>query len=165
MRSFSSTSFYHYQQHTVYFSCSEKWKIQNWLSMLLFISLWLHVVSNMNISEPQLSLYKVLFRAWERYRLQSALSCDTFTKLSVLLDNIRDLYIRKTLVTRGAFHQDGQTGQIVEWSTKHLGFGSIWPEILDNIRMRSIFAGYLRNIDQIFPLIQRKEFESDRSGY
>jgi hypothetical protein len=30
--------------------------------------------------------------------------------------------------------------------------------------MRSIFARYLRNIDQIFPLIQRKEFGSDRSG-
>ena len=39
---------------------------------------------------------------------------------------------------------------------KHLVFGPIWPENLDNIWMRSIFARYLRNIDQIFPLIQRK---------
>jgi hypothetical protein len=26
-------SFYHYQQHTVYFSCSEKWKIKNKLTV------------------------------------------------------------------------------------------------------------------------------------
>ena len=61
--------------------------------------------------------------------------------------------------------QTGQNGQIVELNTRHLGFGPIWSENLDNIRMRSIFARYLRNIDQIFPLIQRKEFRSDRSGH
>jgi hypothetical protein len=43
----------------------------------------------------------------------------------------------------------GQMGQIVELNTKHLGFGPIWPENLDNIRTRSIFARYLRNVDQI----------------
>jgi hypothetical protein len=31
--------------------------------------------------------------------------------------------------------------------------------------MRSIFARHLRNIDQIFPLILRKVFRSDRSGH
>ena len=31
--------------------------------------------------------------------------------------------------------------------------------------MRSIFARYLRNIDQIFPLIQKQKFGSDRSGH
>jgi hypothetical protein len=52
-----------------------------------------------------------------------------------------------------------QNGQIVEWNTKRLGFGPIWPENLDKIRMRSIFARYLRNIDQIFPLIQKQKFD------
>jgi hypothetical protein len=46
---------------------------------------------------------------------------------------------------------------------KTLGFGPIWPENLDNIRMRSIFAWYLRKIDQIFPLIQT-ENNSDLTG-
>jgi hypothetical protein len=32
-------------------------------------------------------------------------------------------------------------------------------------RMRSIFARYLRNIDQIFSLIQKQKFGSDRSGH
>jgi hypothetical protein len=35
----------------------------------------------------------------------------------------------------------------------------------NKIRMRSIFARYLRNIDQICPLIQRQKFGSDRSGH
>jgi hypothetical protein len=46
-----------------------------------------------------------------------------------------------------------------------LAFLPIWPENLDKIRMRPIFARYLRNIDQIFPLIQRQKFGSDRSGH
>ena len=50
---------------------------------------------------------------------------------------------------------------------------NIWASDLSNgkilitllIRMRSIFARHLRNIDQIFPLILRKVFRSDRSGH
>jgi hypothetical protein len=41
---------------------------------------------------------------------------------------------------------------------EHQTFGRrtyIWPENWDKIRMKPIFARYLRNIDQIFPLIQR----------
>jgi hypothetical protein len=38
------------------------------------------------------------------------------------------------------------------WSEKKK---KIWSENLDKIKMRSIFARYLRNIDQIFPLIYR----------
>jgi hypothetical protein len=68
-------------------------------------------------------------------------------------------WLQKSLsLGSGQFESDrsGQNGQIVEWNTKRLRFGPIWPKNLDKIRMRSIFASYLRNIDQIFPLIQRK---------
>ena len=65
------------------------------------------------------------------------------------------------------------TARLVMQNGQKLLYGkqTIWAsdlsdrKILDNIRMRSIFARYLRNIDQMFPLIQRKEFGSDRSGH
>ena len=47
----------------------------------------------------------------------------------------------KYFVFHSTIHQHGQTGQnglIVEWNTKHLGFGPIWPEHVGNVRMRSI---------------------------
>jgi hypothetical protein len=58
----------------------------------------------------------------------------------------------------GAFHQLGQTGQIVAWNTKHLGFGPFWPENLDQIRRRPIFARVSRDVGQILPLIPRQKF-------
>ena len=36
------------------------------------------------------------------------------------------------------YGQTGQNGQIVEWNTKRLGIGPIWPENLDKIGMRFI---------------------------
>jgi hypothetical protein len=41
------------------------------------------------------------------------------------------------MYTQGVFHEHDQTGQIVDSHTKRLGFGPIWPEHLDKIRMRS----------------------------
>jgi hypothetical protein len=61
----------------------------------------------------------------------------------------------------GRFPLTRKKGQIVESNTKHLGFGRIWPENLDNIRMRSVYARYVRNIGQMFPLIQRNVMATD----
>jgi hypothetical protein len=41
-------SFYYYQQHTVYFSWSRKWKIQNKLTVRVALYFLMTVVSNMN---------------------------------------------------------------------------------------------------------------------